>query len=327
MKKAYLIIVVGIFILISIGASAVSINKNYENFRWESMEPLCFYGNDELDQSQELMDFFAPVGPIFLAPEINYISAQSFIPTKNILTRVEINVGKNSTASYDFTLAIKSDLLGPDLTKASLPPEEFVTENFSWVEFDFDDISVIPDNTYFIVASTYDEIDNWYAWGAQLSDVYPYGSVWWSEDDGTSFENDPDADLTFKTYGFDNSPPEDTTIDGPSRGKVNTSYEFSMTANDPDEHDLIYCFDFGDGSGELCIGPFSSGETGSISHTFTEKGTYIITAKATDIFGAEGDSVTLEINIPRNKSNIFNYKIINSLFERFPILERLISLL
>jgi hypothetical protein len=331
MKKAYPIIVVGIFLLSSIGASAVSNFNIDESIEWKSIESLGFPGNDELDQSQLLMDFFAPVGNIFLAPELNYISAQSFIPTKDILTRVEIKAGKNSTATYDFTLAIKGDLLGPDLTKLSLPPGEFVTENFSWVEFDFDDISVIPGNTYYIVASTDDEVDNWYAWGAQLSDVYSNGSVWWSENDGSSWEEDPDADLTFKTYGFDNSPPEDATLDGPSRGKVNTSYEFSMTANDPDGHDLIYCFDFGDGSGELCIGPFSNGETGYISHIFTEKGTYTITAKATDWFGAEGEPVTIEISIPRSKYNIFSFRLLNLLGEHipnlFPVLRQLLGFL
>ena len=119
-----------------------------------------------------------------------------------MLTRVEILAGKNSTATYDYTLAIRDDLLGADLTALSRPPEDFVTENFSWVEFDFDDILVTPGSTYYIVCYTYDEPDNWYAWGAELDDVYPYGSVWWSEDDGATFEEDPDADLTFKTYGI-----------------------------------------------------------------------------------------------------------------------------
>ncbi len=326
MKKLYPIFIVGILILGSIGASATSIFNIEKRHVWSNIEIPKISGNDELDQSQLEMDFFAPVGNIFLAPEINYISAQSFIPTKNILTRVEILTGKNSSATHDFTLAIRDDLPGYDITKLSLPPEDFVTENFSWLEFDFDDISVTPGITYYIVCYTADEPDNWYAWGAQLSDVYPNGTVWWSEDDGTSWEEDQDADLTFKTYGFDNSPPEGALLDGPTYGKVGTAYEYSMIANDPDGHTLIYCFDFGDESGEVCIGPFPNGETGYLSHTYTTAGTYTITAKASDIYGAEGEPVTLEVTMPRSRTiSSFFYWIQQSYPKAYLIFQKLLG--
>ena len=101
-----------------------------------------------------------------------------------------------------------------------------------------------------------------------------------------------------------------------------------MVANDPDGDDLIYCFDFGDGSGEICIGPFPNGETGYISHTWTSEGTYIISAKASDIHGAEGDTVTLEVTMPRSRSiqNPFLSWILQKFPNAFPILRHMLGL-
>ncbi len=317
MKKIIPIVVVGIFILSGLGASAGSILNIDESIEWGQIEISVMPQKDELDQYQPDMDFFAPVGPIFLAPEINYISAQSFIPTKTVLTRVEILAGKNSTAVYDYTLAIRDDLLGSDLTALSLPPEDFATENFSWVEFDFDDIPVTPGSTYYIVSYTTDAPDNWYAWGAKLSDVYPGGSVWWSVDDGSSFENDPDSDCAFATYGLDNLPPGVPTITGPNSGKPNTEYDFTFNATDPEGDPIMYFVDWGDNnSGWTEYG--DSGAEIMLKHSWAEEGDYVIQAKAKDINGAESDLVTFEVNIPRNKASIFKFNLLSWFLERFP---------
>jgi len=318
MKKIIPILLVGIFILSGFGASAGSVININESIEWGQIEISAMPRNDELDQYQPDMDFFAPVGNIFLAPEINYISAQSFIPTKNVLTRVEILTGKNSSATYDFTLAIRDDLLGSDLTALSLPPEDFVTENFSWLDFDFDDITVTPGSTYFIVCSTYDAPDNWYAWGAKLSDVYPNGTVWWSVDDGASYNEDPDADLTFATYGLDNLPPGIPTITGPNSGKPNTEYDFFFNATDPEGDPIMYFVDWGDNN----TGWTEYGDSGTeimLKHTWIEQGDYVIQAKAKDINGAESDLVTFDISIPRNRVSIFKFNLLNWFLERFLI--------
>ena len=328
MKKIIPLLIVGIFILSAFGTSAESIFDINETTVWKQKITSSMSMNDELDQSQLDMDFFAPVGNIFLAPEINYISAQSFIPTKNVLTRVEILTGKNSTTTYDFTLAIRDDLLGSDITSLSLPPEDFVTENFSWLEFDFDDISVTPGSTYFIVCSTFDSLDNWYAWGAKLSDVYPYGSVWWSEDDGASFEEDPDADLTFKTYGIENSLPELPEIDGPTSGKYGEPYDWTFVSTDPDGDDveLFICW------GGTCVGqwygPYASGEVVTMGYTYQFEGTYTINCIPRDSYGAEGPEATLVVTMPRNRAvlNSVFLRILESFPNAFPIMRYVFGL-
>jgi hypothetical protein len=327
MKKIIPILIVGIFFLSGFGASATSVVNIIESIEWEQIEISAKSQSDDLDQYQLDMDFFAPVGPIFLAPEINYISAQSFIPTKNTLTRVEILVGKNSTTTFDLTLAIRDDLCACDITSLSLPAGDIVTEDFGRTEFDIDDITVIPGNTYFIVCSTNNETDNWYAWGAKLTDVYPNGTVWFSLDDGTSFTEDSSADLAFATYGFDNLPPSAPTITGPNSGKPNTEYDFYFNATDPDGDPIMYIIEWGDNTTE----PTEYGDSGEeiiLKHSWAEEGNYTIRAKTRDINGAESAWETLEINIPRNRAKIYNFKLLGCFFERFqnafPLLQYLL---
>ena len=323
MKKIIALLIVGIFVFSGASVAAVSTYDLGWGIESKKVKLSMF---DELDQYQPDMEFFAPVGNIFLAPEINYHTAQSFIPTKNVLTRVEILAGKNSTASYDFTLAIRDDLLGPDLTSLSLPPSAFVTENFSWVEFDFDDIGVTPGTTYYIVCTTFDYPDNWYAWGAELTDVYPYGSVWWSEDDGASFEEDPDADLTFPTYGYDNEAPSVPDIDGPVMGKPNQEITITFVSTDPEADDIKYHVDWGEGTTDV-TSFYPSGADGSASFTYPIAGTYVIKVKAEDEFGADSDwgEFTIEIEKSRTK-NIPFYRLLQNhckIFQRIVNLFRL----
>jgi len=115
-----------------------------------------------------------------------------------------------------------------------------------------------------------------------------------------------------------NEPPATPTIDGKTNGKTGETYEYTFLSTDPDGDDLIYCFDWGDGSGEICIGPFPNGQTAYASHTWIEEGTYIIKAKATDIYEAESDWGYLEVTMPKNKPFIFNFNLLSWLFERFP---------
>ena len=327
MKKLIPIFVVGIFIISGFGASAASVININENIEWGQIELSAKSQKDELDQYQPDMDFFGPIGPIFLAPDINYISAQSFIPTKNVLTRVEILVGKNSTTTYDLTLAIRDDLLASDLISLNLPAEDIATENFSWAEFDIDDITVIPGNTYFIVCSTYDAPDNWYAWGAKLTDVYPYGTVWFSVDDGLSFTEDSSADFAFATYGIDNLPPNVPTITGPNSGKPNTEYDFYFNATDPDGDPIMYIIEWEDNVTETTEYGDSGVEV-MLKHSWAEKGNYTIRAKARDINDAESAWKTLEINIPRNRAFNYNFNLLDWVLARlqnaFPLLQYLL---
>jgi hypothetical protein len=81
---------------------------------------------------------------------------------------------------------------------------------------------------------------------------------------------------------------------------------------------MTYHIEWGDG--EVNEGNIKSGEVFTLNHSWNEEGEYIIRAKLTDIYGAEGNCTTFDINIPRNTNLYFKLK---SQFQ-IKILEKLI---
>jgi hypothetical protein len=202
MKKFIPLVVVGMLVLCGLQAVAMPFNlADSDDLTWKETASKPLSRADELDQSQELMNWIGPVGSGPLWSFANYILVQSFIPTKNLLTRVELLVGKNSTTTYDYTVAIRDNLNGSDLTTVSIPASEITTENYSWMEFDFPNIMVTPGNTYYIVSSTANITDNWYSWGFYMDNVYLNGMPYYSVNDGATWGEEPSGDLAFRTYG------------------------------------------------------------------------------------------------------------------------------
>jgi len=86
-----------------------------------------------------------------------------------------------------------------------------------------------------------------------------------------------------------NHPPGSSTIEGLQWGVINKGYSFSINATDPDG-DILYCtWDWGDGNITDWLGPYSSNETISVSHAWSQKGTYEIRVKLKDKFGHENN--------------------------------------
>jgi len=120
--------------------------------------------------------------------------------------------------------------------------------------------------------------------------------------------------LLIKTdsQGIANEPPDKPIITGRIIGITNKEYEYKFVSTDIEENDIEYCIDWGDNTSEVCIGPYPSGVEASAKHTWSEKGSYIIKAKARDIYGYESDWATLTVSMPKNRINI----LLNSLLDR-----------
>jgi len=71
-------------------------------------------------------------------------------------------------------------------------------------------------------------------------------------------------------------------------GNTNTVYEFNVQATDPENHNIRYTISWGDGIVET-TGWTISGEEITLTHSWTEEGTYDISAKAEDERGAESE--------------------------------------
>ena len=130
----------------------------------------------------------------------NYQVAQSFVPTKDVLSQVRIFISKQGDPDVELIVAIREDLSGDDLTYKSINPY-FGGENYDWFTFDFDDITVTPGEIYYIIAQA-DECDkdNCYAWiCAEDDNAYPNGRAYGSDDRGQTWES-RDMDCCFITY-------------------------------------------------------------------------------------------------------------------------------
>jgi len=209
MKKIIPLLVVGTLIILGFGASASIDNNIVEKYEPEILS------DDEIDQNQSVMNLAAmPVGTMpFEPPEIGFVNiqvAQSFIPTKKMLTRVELFIGKNSSAISPYVVSIREELTGNNLAVAMV---------------DFYDLKVTPGETYYIVSSTANYTDNWYAWGGNNDSMsYPNGCMYYSIDEGNTWDNSSSTpiiplenitwDMCFRTYGMDTAPELDISLKG-----------------------------------------------------------------------------------------------------------------
>jgi hypothetical protein len=122
-----------------------------------------------------------------------------------------------------------------------------------------------------------------------------------------------------------NDAPEIPNIDGPTSGSVGIEYNYTISTQDYDGDDVYFYVNWDDGNTEEWIGPYSSGEEVSISHTWEKGKTYTIEVKAKDTYDAESDWVELRITIPRYKS--IDKPFYQWFAIRFPILTRILGLL
>ena len=110
-------------------------------------------------------------------------------------------------------------------------------------------------------------------------------------------------------------PPNKPSIFGSVQGVPIIKYQFAFSSVDPENDNISYDIDWGDGNQES-YGPFPSGKTLSLSHAWAKSDTYKVKAQARDIFDYPSGWSEHEIIIPRNKA--YNIHILELLFERFP---------
>ena len=123
-----------------------------------------------------------------------------------------------------------------------------------------------------------------------------------------------------------NDPPNPPNIVGPTSGKVGVLYEYTFNATDPNGDNISYFIDWGDETSSGWTEYTASGTEVKLKHTWSEQGTYIIRAKAKDIFGLDSNWGELTVTMPRNKVLDFILNLLNWLSEQFPILGRLLNL-
>ena len=252
--------------------------------------------------------------------------AQSFIPSQEILTKIELPFFRTGLPT-GLKISIRDDLYGEDLTSFYISGVEIDEHNNNWYEVDFPDINLVIGQTYYIVweseGASNNPNNNIY-WSFGVDNPYVDGSSWeYSYGDWDPFEPAGwnELDFCFRTF-YQNDAPYTPDIDGLEEGNVGEEQEYIINATDPEDDDISYCIDWDDGTDEVCVGPYASGEEQTVSHIWDEKGYYTIKVKAKDIIGAESDWATLEVSMPKNR--MINKPILNFL-QQFPLIYQLLQ--
>ncbi len=115
---------------------------------------------------------------------------------------------------------------------------------------------------------------------------------------GSLFGN---PDLTMGPVTTSDPPVTPSTPYGPTHGTINRQYTFSSMSTDPNNDQIYYMFNWGDGTSGAWLGPYSSGFTASDSHSWSAIGDYNVKVKAKDINGATSDwsaaqTITIVLN-------------------------------
>jgi hypothetical protein len=202
-----------------------------------------------------------------------------------------------------FTVSIRKNLTDEDLTSIHLSADD-IPEDISWKLFDFPDVKVIPGEKYYVVCNSDDtDENNMYFWYFGHGDPYILGDGWiydnaWGIMELSDF---PLLDFGFKTFGLNTNIPNIPIIDGPTIGRVGVEYSYNISSFDLDDDELCYEILWSSSESSL-IGPFPSGETVEVKHTFDVAGDYDIKVKAIDVHGAESDWASLVVSMPKYKS-------------------------
>jgi hypothetical protein len=152
--------------------------------------------SNEVDQKQEDMND----DKIGYGTYPGRMLAQSFIPTQNTLTRVELRMFRKDNPNK-ITISIRETVDGDDLTSVEITGTSIPTK-ISWVQFDFTDIEVVPGQPYYIIWNPdIPNITNNFYWLFDVNDPYLQGEAWsglpWKILNEFQY---PHPDFCFKTY-------------------------------------------------------------------------------------------------------------------------------
>ncbi|UCF11873.1 MAG: DUF2341 domain-containing protein [Thermoplasmatales archaeon] len=176
------------------------------------------------------------------------------------------------------------------------------------------------------------ELDSSYYWYGLIDEVRVSNSSRTQAWISTSFnnQNDPSSFMSFGPEEIASLAPSAPIINGPLSGTAGKNYSYTFVSIDPNDDDVFYEIDWGDGDIDPWDGPYESNELISKDHIWSEQGEFTIKARAKDVNDNIGEWGTLEVTMPKNKAFNFSFNLLSWLFERlaraFPILGHLSGL-
>ncbi len=156
-----------------------------------------------VDVNQSLFDRGFPIRH---AVDGDWAGAQSFMPTTNIITKVDVYLRKFGTPEFNLTVELRKDSPeGTVVDSISYTPAE-LSSDWEWFTVDFQNHSVEDATQYFIVcppAPSGVTSSFGYEWGYAFGDQYPDGSFWFTRDGGNLWRDLPTMyEFSFRTHGY-----------------------------------------------------------------------------------------------------------------------------
>ena len=240
------------------------------------------------------------------------------------------NHGASTTGLlWSFTTIINNPPFEPNNPKPGYGTKNVdVNANLKWFGGDPDGDPVTYDIYFGIsyplqqVASNY--TDNSYDPGKmELGTTYYWKIVAWDKYNLST----QGPDWYFTTSEMENRPPIRPVINGVIGLLVpNRPYNYTLNSIDPDQDDVFYFIDWGDGTFEDWSGPYPCNENINKTHIWPNvTKIYQIKAKAKDIYGVESDygSFLVFVLSPRNSGSSLFFRII----QRLPIIQKILRIL
>jgi hypothetical protein len=208
---------------------------------------------------------------------------------------------------FYFTAFVTKDLHGNTLNQVAL---DYLSEEYNLAAYP----SAYFDGGYKTLVGGYDNPDTYItriqrAVMEETHDVDFTISVSWLGDANLKI----DVSITNNEELF-NEPPGAPTITGPTSGKIGEEYSYQISAEDPDNNDLYYYIDWGDGTDVELFGPYTPGRTATVKHNWSEKGEYTIQVMSRDTYDTRSDWVSLDISMHKQKTNMVY---VQTLFEKY----------
>jgi len=153
--------------------------------------------NETADKIQNKFDYGFPLLE-------SKLYAQSFIPSVNVLSKIELLIKKEGPVDKDLTVSIRDTLNGTNIITVTIPPEN-ISEGYSWIVCNFSNLELESGMTYYIILNSPHSIFdscNFYKWGCSYFTGYQDGSMWFAISDSFPWINVPLIDFCFKTYGY-----------------------------------------------------------------------------------------------------------------------------
>jgi outer membrane protein assembly factor BamB len=113
------------------------------------------------------------------------------------------------------------------------------------------------------------------------------------------------------------SAPTAPAITGQTDGKIKKTYTYTFTSTSPLGKNISYLVDWGDGTTTDWLGPYASGETLTLNHSWGSKGTYTIQARAKDTGNLWGPWGTVQVTMPCSYDMPF-MNFLERVLDRFP---------